>query len=65
MSAAEAAMADRVKDKTARAKARSTLGAKAYPQLEHQLDLYIIVGDDRRLVTVAHRPKRCKHLAGC
>jgi hypothetical protein len=48
-------------DKTARAMARSALGAKAYAQLEHQLDLYIIAGDDGSLVTVAHRLQRCKH----
>lgn len=48
-------------DKNARLLAKSALGAKAYARLEHQLDIYVIAGDDGRLVTVAHRLHRCKH----
>lgn len=44
-------------DQTARRRVREDLGAKAYARIERALDAYLVLADDGRVITCAHRRK--------
>jgi hypothetical protein len=47
-------------DKRARAQAAAALGERRYRRIEKALDSYLVVGDDGRIITAAHRLQRLK-----
>lgn len=44
-------------DQVARRKAREDLGDKVYARIERALDAYLVVAEDGRVMTCAHRRK--------
>ena len=44
-------------DQAARRKAREDLGEKVYARIERALDAYLVVAEDGRVMTCAHRRK--------
>jgi hypothetical protein len=47
-------------DKRSRARAAEALGPSRYRRIERALDTYLVVSDDGRIVTAAHRLQRLK-----
>ena len=48
-------------DKKTKSSARSYLGPAIFKSLEYYLGIYVVVGNNGRIITVAHRITRLKH----
>jgi len=48
-------------DRRARKAVRDDLGENAYRDIEPRLDIYVVMGRDGRVVTVAHRTERMRN----
>lgn len=47
-------------DKSSRKHVRSYLGEQVFKRIEEKLDVYAVIGEGGKIVTIAHRSKRLK-----